>query len=287
MNYPRLIEMEAYLKKCRQTWDYKDCFNMLYRNNDYVESELLSDNYSYMMNFGKDLIDAEYESKRLENEDLYKLYEDIIGTTRYFISKCCDTDTISLYTAIGSFIRNAAFKGKDRINRSLKYKDYIRLLGLDVILGRSCCRHKASLYKAIMSGFVDTKALSVGPDENQKSNHSIVCAEYNDKYLLLDSTVPVLYFPLEQFIIYGHGEDFYIKSSNSYIYEGDFDNLERFFTFFRELYNNTKLSEEEYSKLYSEIIDKYRDYLKEKGLSRELSLRLEPSREMIRKVINK
>ncbi len=285
MSYPRLMEMEAYLKKCRQTLNYKDCFNMLFRNNDYIEHQFLSDNYSYMMNFGKDLIDAEYETKRLENEDLYKLYEDTIGISRDFISQNCDTDTISLYAAISSFIKNAAFKGKDRINKSLKFKDYVRLLGLDVILGRSCCRHKAYLYKNIMSGFVDTKALSVGPEENQKSNHSIVCTKYGNKYLLLDSTIPLLYFPIEKFLIYGNNLDFYVKSSNSYVYEGDFDNIEEFFNFFSKLFNNTKLSEEEYSKIFNEIIDKYWRYVKEKSMARELSLRLEPSREMIRKLI--
>ncbi len=281
MNIKRMEETKKILDRCVDNNEYGGCLRLLYKNNDFLET-CLCESYIDVMELGKMIIQV-HASETLSC-DYTKIYNDIIGETQLFIESHYDKTVISWYLAIACMLEHKTFCGKEKINTGNDYYDIFKLSGLDVILGKACCRHNAAVFKDIMKKYFDVKILDVGEEENERGNHVILCVKDN-KRLFLDSTSSNIYYPFSNFELLGFRGKRYIKSTHSYVYELDFDNIFAFYSFFNNLYANSKMSNSEWDGILDKMIETLTAYEKERGMLDEFSLKLEPYRQKIRKLL--
>ena len=268
--------LEQYLSHC----DYGEGLALLYRNNYYLDDKK-QDCYTRMFEISKDAVQLYYSLKI--NKELQKIYNDIIEETRLFISSNYDKKILSLYAAIICLIHYGAFRGEERINKYNWYKDYYSMMGMDVILGHSCCRHEAALIKDILRGFTDTMVMSVGKSENITPNHVILCAKSNGLNLFLESTMSDLLYPYSNFEVLNiENNSYFIKAAYSYISEMDFTNLDEFYNFYKNLYKSSKIPLYKWTAMAYELANKTFIYRTNEGLMEKMSLTLKPYRDKIK-----
>lgn len=242
---------ERILKKLNESKNFSlfvDAMNyILFLNNDMLEEPINKDYLNYLRTTR-----AYLKEKWKSNPIIFMSYQNIISKITNFINEIAsDEDIITKYALLLKMINGGYISGKTLTRINSKYLDCYHYYGLDAILGNSCCRHQVSLLHDVLKNITDTRRICIGNYENKKATHCILAA-YDDeleKYLLLDPTGIEIYNPNDNLVLSdSKSKKKYIKANYSVSYYPDFNDMNSFLKFFKELYSSN-LEEEEYEEI--------------------------------------
>lgn len=266
-------------------------FDLVTRNNDFLEIATCS-SFEWAANIFKSQYEKDKANFFSENGDFIdvddvSLYKEIIIDTANFLNNIIGEDNILKYAFLSSAIANDVFSAG--VKKEGKYVDKIFVLGIDVILGNHCCRHKGYLIKNVLQRSTDTLNFGAGFGENKPIEHFVLGIKNENKWLILDPSHPHIYFPKSNFIL-GYDSDLladvYIKSYVTYLEEERFKDIFAFSTFFNSLYDRSKLTLEEYEYLSNKIRCAYESYSSSK-LLKDLQEYIEPNIKELQLIYNR
>lgn len=273
MNRKRRREEEKMFDKVHQNHDlsgFDEAIKVLWNNNDFLYGrrvksfDWIVDTLKYMVENNRKEKIEEYSYDFIHYSHMI-CYFSLIKKAIAFIRRNIENDPLHRYAFIQSLYAINGFSGGEKNEGN--YRDNLIVApGIDVVLGHSCCRHKAGMMKSILDDFDDALTVSVGDDENESSNHEIVSVNRDGKILFLDSTIPHIYIPVDDLQILDSRGVHYIKSVPEYIMNESFKKIDEYYEYFRNLYNNSHMSFGKYSKLYDELFNLYTFYTNNKEL---------------------
>ena len=273
MEIKRFIEEKKLLDKMykeNNVFELLDNPYLIYKNNDFLK--IRCNSFDWALNLLKQKVDQ----RRIDFFNIINCYREfgylfdyfeIINKSVEFIKNNIEDDNIHRYAFIQSLFRNNGFSGGERNN--ISYKDFFYATGVDVILGHSCCRHKASLLKDILNSFESTLEIDVGNNENEIANHAIISFIYNNKRLFLDSVDAHMYIPTGNLEILDISGIHHVKTVPTYVMNKQFNNVDEYYSFFKHLYKKSKLSNDEFSDIFKKIYTSYYHYLEDNKLLKE------------------
>lgn len=243
------------------------CFlDLVTNNNDFLEIATCS-SFEWAANLFKNQYEKDKAKFFSENGDFIDvddvtLYKEIIIDTANYLNNNVGKDNILKYAFLSSAIANDIFS--DGVKKEgQKYVDKTFVLGIDVILGNHCCRHKGNLIKNVLQRSTDTLKFGAGFEKDTGIEHLILGIKDNNKWIILDPSHPHIYFPKSNFVL-GYSDDslanIYIKSYVTYLEEERFNNIFVFYSFFNHLYEHSKLTIEEYKYYQNKIRTAYEAY---------------------------
>ena len=239
------------LKEYRSTLkDIEAMDKLLLSNNDLLEEPISEEYKDYLNRVRKHI-----RNSMPNNLTIYYLYSKIVNDLVLFIKNNTEEDDIiEKYTLLLKIIDTYY---ADKNNKDLF--DYNDCSGLNAVFGNCCCRHFASLMYDVRKHFTDVKRICLGSSETDKANHCIIAVfdKQENKYLFLDSVKPLIYnyegdYKLKTF----NNKVSYIKANYSVTYYNDFDNIDIFIKFYKNL-DNSKLSFGDYCYLSNRVYMSY------------------------------
>ena len=172
MNRKRRREEEKMFNKVHQNHDlsgFDEAIKVLWNNNDFLYGRRVK-SFDWIVDTLKYMV----ENKRKEKIEEYSYdfihyshmicYFSLIRKAIAFIKRNIENDALHRYAFIQSLYAINGFSGGEKNEGN--YRDNLIVApGIDVVLGHSCCRHKAGMLKSILDDFDDALTVSVGDDE--------------------------------------------------------------------------------------------------------------------------
>lgn len=270
MNKKRRSEEEQFLNKLYKEKNYdlfKNNINIVYRNNDFLKGSRCK-GFEWVINNTKDRIETarnDFNEMALKTYTFINIYFKMVEQTANFIKRNIEDDSLHRYAFLQSLLINNCFSG-GVADLSHEYIDLFFIMGLDVIFGNSCCRHKSNLLKDVLSKFDNTLYVSVGKNENETSTHAIISINNDDKKIFLDSTWPELYYFSKELKLMDDLGYQYIKSVPTYLYNDYFKNVNEYYDYFNSLYEKSYMSIYQHDSIYTEILRLFKMYNANKEL---------------------
>ncbi len=274
MDKKRRKEEKKYLDqlyKNESIQELLDNVHLLYRNNDFLYG-IRSKSFDWAVSNIKEIIN-------LKKKDAYTQilcdfidygyimkYFEIINKSANFIKRNIPDDNLHRYAFIQSLFANNCFSGGTTNNE--KYKDFFFAIGIDVILGNSCCRHRSSLLRNILNEFNYTLDVDIGLKENDTADHAVILMNHDEKKLFLNSVKPSVYYPLDRLELFDIRGKQYIKTVPTFIMNDNFKNIDEYYDYFRQLYFDSMISISEYKRICNDISGLYKFYLFNYDLSK-------------------
>ena len=234
--------------------DYADNWTFFYdllSNNNYFLSNPRNESFEWAIDSIKNGIQIIKNKNYLTSTDIIIKYNALIDKSVNFLKENIEDNNINRYAFIQSLMYNNSFSlGETNTN---EFKDYLGYLGIDVFLGNSCCRHRAELINTLMKPFDDSIFVDVSDQEENEANHRIVSFKNKRKILFLDSTSPVLYYPLDNLRLQDRQNIEYIRSVSTFAMNDKFYDYKDYYSFFLNIYKQSKLTKHEYNKISGKI----------------------------------
>ena len=270
MDKKRRKEEEQFLNKLYKNNNYelfKKNIDIVYRNNDFLKG-LRCKGFEWVINNTKDRIETarnDFNKLVLKTYTFINIYFKMVEQTVDFIKRNIEDDSLHRYAFLQSLFMNNCFSD-GVVDLSHEYIDLFFIMGLDVIFGNSCCRHKSNLLKDVLSKFENTLYVSVGKNENKTSDHAIISINNDNKIIFLDSIEPELYYFSKELKLMDDLGYQYIKSVPTYLYNDYFKNIDEYYDYFNSLYKKSYMSIYQYDNVYIEILRLFKMYNANKEL---------------------